>query len=60
MSRKGYGAGFVSKCKRFNDCYDKNSIDYLYAKLKATPGPGSYDCNISTMTSKRPISSVST
>ncbi|CDW80601.1 UNKNOWN [Stylonychia lemnae] len=60
MSRKGYGNGFVSKSKRFNLCFDKNSLDYVYAKLKATPGPGQYDFNLSTMNSRRPISSVST
>lgn len=45
MSRKGFGNGFVSRSKRFNQSLDKNSIDYLYARLKATPGPGSYDLN---------------
>lgn len=43
MSRKGYGVGFVSKEKRFNMTFDKNSLDYLYMKLKSTPGPGFYD-----------------
>eukprot|EP00347_Sterkiella_histriomuscorum_P015732 403355890 len=43
MSRKGFGNGFVSRSKRFNLCFDKNSIDYIYTKLKASPGPGSYD-----------------
>jgi hypothetical protein len=42
FSKKGYGNGFVSKSKRFGDSLDRNSIDYMYTMMKATPGPGHY------------------
>ena len=59
MSRKGFGSGFVSKSKRFNNCFDKNSIDYIYAKLKSTPGPGCYETKNSDFLSRR-LSGTST
>lgn len=59
MSRKGYGNGFISRSKRFNLCFDKNSIEFIYAKLKASPGPGSYNLNYQR-TNKRPYSSTFT
>ena len=42
IGKKGYGNGFVSRAKRFSQCNDKNSLDYLFARRYSSPGPGQY------------------
>lgn len=40
ISKSGFGNGFVSKFRRF---IDLKSLEYIYEKVKQSPGPGHYN-----------------